>query len=265
VRKELLLGLLLCAAVGGALVVPLFRWPAGPSDAAQANPPREPKHFAPATHLAIKAVSSQAATEELLADGAGWKQAPPTTLLLNRTPRIYQTEPIQERSLPHCEVRAVRTQSGLYLRLEWDDTTENVPAAPPARRGEGGEAKGLYKRPTGATAAFADAAAVMVPDCWTGPEFPPLVMGDQHAPAKLYYWNASTGATVLKSSGRATPQPIGQTVPHRARHLKTGWVLLLELPDLPTGYPLAFALWDGEFADRDGLKFFSIWYVLRWE
>jgi hypothetical protein len=263
VRKKLLLGLLVSAVVGGTLVAVLFRWPINPSGAAQADAPREATRYAPATHLAIKAVSSQSGTEELLADGAVWKQAPTTTLLLSRTPRIYQTEPIQERRLPQCEVRAVRAQGRLYLRLQWDDATKNAPTAPPARRGEGGEV--LYKRPTGAPAVFADAAAVMVPDNWTGPEFPSLVMGDQHARAKLYYWNASTGVTVLKSSGRTTPQPTGQTFPHRARHSKTGWLLILELPDLPTGYPLAFALWDGEFADRDGLKFFSIWYVLRWE
>jgi hypothetical protein len=262
-RKKLLLGLLVSIIVGVILVTVLFRWPVNPSGAAQAEAPREARSFAPATHLAIKVVSSQSGTEELLADGAAWKPAPATTLLLSRTPRIYQTEPIQERRLPQCEVRAVRAQGRLYLRLQWDDTTENAPAAPPARRGEGGEA--LYKRPTGATAAFPDAAAVMVPDNWTGPELPSLVMGDQHAPAKLYYWNASTGATVLKSSGRTTPQPTGLAVPHRARHGKTGWKLILELPDMPMGYPLAFALWDGEFGDRDGLKFFSIWYVLRWE
>jgi DMSO reductase family type II enzyme heme b subunit len=102
----------------------------------------------------------------------------------------------------------------------------------------------------------------MVPDHWSGPEFPSLIMGDRHTPAKLYYWNASTGAAVLKSFGRATPQPVGQAVHHRARHTQARWTLILELPDLPAGYPIAFALWDGEFGDRDGLKFFSVWYVL---
>ena len=40
------------------------------------------------------------------------------------------------------------------------------------------------------------------------------------------------------------------------------WRLTLELPDQPDGVPVAFALWDGASGDRDGLKFFSIWYVL---
>jgi hypothetical protein len=25
---------------------------------------------------------------------------------------------------------------------------------------------------------------------------------------------------------------------------------------------VAFAVWDGQYGDRDGLKFFSVWYVL---
>jgi hypothetical protein len=262
VRRKTILGLLVSIAIGTALVLGVARWPAKPSQAAPADAPKDTPTYAPALRLTIKAAASQAETEELLADGAAWKRAPATAVLLNRTPRIYQTEPIQERPVPQCEVRMVRARGHLYLRLQWDDPTENAPKAPRARSGEDGEAKLLYKRPTGATATFADAAAVMVPDAWSGPEFPSLLMGDKHAPAKLYYWNASTGAEVLKSSGRSTPQPVGQAVPHRARHTKAGWTLILELPDLPSGYPIAFALWDGEYEDRDGLKFFSIWYVL---
>jgi hypothetical protein len=246
-----------------ALAVVVMRWPASPSNAAQTDPPHGAQPYAPATHLTINAGASQAATEELLGDGAAWKVMTPTTVLLNRTPRIYQTEPVRERRLPQFEVRLLRAHGRVYLRLQWDDVTENSPKAPLARGGEGGQAKLLYKRPTGATSAFPDAAAVMVPESWSGPEFPSLLMGDRHTPAKLYYWNASTGAEVLKSSGRATPQPVGQAVQHRARHTQAGWILILELPDLPTGYPIAFALWDGEFGDRDGLKFFSVWYVLQ--
>jgi hypothetical protein len=263
--KKLLFGLVASGFLGGIVLVVLLRWPVSPSDAAQPDPQPAEQTYTPATHLKIKAIASEAVAEELFKDGDVWNQAMPTAIVLSRTPRIYQTEPIQERQVPRCDVRAVRANGRLYLRLQWNDKTENAPKAPPARGGEGGDPKLLYKRPTGATASFPDAAAVMVPDNWTGPEFPSLVMGDQHAPAKLYYWNASAGAEVLKASGRATPQPIGQAVPHRATHTNAGWTVILELPDLPTGYPIAFALWDGEFGDRDGLKFFSVWYVLLWD
>jgi DMSO reductase family type II enzyme heme b subunit len=88
-------------------------------------------------------------------------------------------------------------------------------------------------------------------------------MGDAHNPARLYYWNASRGAAVLTASGRATPQPTGEKFTHRARHGAGKWTLTLELPALADGYPVAFAIWDGQFGDRDGLKFFSVWYVLN--
>lgn len=215
----------------------------------------------PAANLRIRVGTSQAKGEALLdAAASAWDQAAPTAVILNRTPRLYQTEPVQERPIPGCQVHALHSGGKLLLRLQWDDPTKNVPEAPPARKGEGGEL--LYKRPTGATASFADAAAVMVPDGWTGPAFPSLLMGDKQSPARLYYWSASRGAQVMTATGRATPQPTGQTLPHRARHQNGQWIATLELVDQPDGYPIAFAFWDGEFADRDGLKFFSVWHVL---
>ena len=120
----------------------------------------------------------------------------------------------------------------------------------------------MYKRPTAETGAFADAAAVMVPDHWTGPSFPSLLMGDKDSPARLYYWSASWGALELLASGRATPQPNGRSFPCRAHHAQGQWTLTAGIPNQPDGYPVAFAVWDGHFGDRDGLKFFSIWYVL---
>jgi hypothetical protein len=217
----------------------------------------------PATNLRIQVGNSPAGSEALLDLSAGdWNQAPPTSLLLNRTPRLYQTEPIPNRPIPRCQVRALRAGGKLFVRLQWEDATKNAPEAPPARTGEGGDPKQLYKRPTGEPSAFADAAAVMVPEAWTGPAFPSLVMGDKNAPVHIAYWNASRGARLMKASGRATPQPTGQTIPHRSRHENAQWVVTLELADLPDGYPIAFAVWDGQFDDRDGLKCFSVWHVL---
>jgi complex iron-sulfur molybdoenzyme family reductase subunit gamma len=213
--------------------------------------------------LRIRVGDSEARGDALLDPAAAdWQRAAPTAVLLSRTPRIYQTEPMQDRSIPGCQVRARRASGKLYVRLQWDDATRNAPAAPPARTGEGGDPKQLYKRPTGETASFADAAAVMIPEQWTGPAFPSLLMGDKHTPARLYYWSASRGTQMLSASGRATPQPTGVSFPHCARHAEGQWTVTMEIPDPADGYPVAFAIWDGEFGDRDGVKFFSIWYVL---
>jgi DMSO reductase family type II enzyme heme b subunit len=226
--------------------------------AAPAKPPA--KALPPAVRLRILVGESKEPAKILL-DPAfrGWHKAKPAAIVLSRTPRIYQTEPATKRPAPACEVRALRATGELYLRIRWEDATKNAPrAAPAVRTGE----KPQVRRPTGHTSAFADAAAVMVPTNWQGPSFPSLLMGDKKTPARLYYWNASYGAEELTASGRATPQRTGESFPHRARHDGRRWMLTLAVPDLPKGYPVAFAFWDGQFGDRDGLKFFSIWYVV---
>jgi DMSO reductase family type II enzyme heme b subunit len=217
----------------------------------------------PAARLRVRVAEHVGDGKQLLdPDGPAWEKAVPTKVLLSRTPRIYRTEPVRDLRAPDLEVRSLRSGGKLYLRLRWDDTTENAPKAPPRKTGKGGVAEQLYKRPTGETRAFADAAAVMFPERWTGPSFPSLLMGDRHAPARLFYWNASRGAEELTASGRATPAPTGKTFAHRGRYAGGRWTLVMGLPDRAEGWPLAFAVWDGETGDRDGLKYFSIWYVL---
>lgn len=259
VRKQIRwLGTAVIIAV--ALVMVIRRGTSMPS-APATRPPVQA--LPPAAQLRIQVSEAPAGGKPLLnPDAVAWKQAAPTAIILNRTPRIYQTEPVQDRTLPACQVRALRSGNRLWLRLQWNDATKNAPEAPPAMTGEAGDPKLLYKRPTGETASFADAAAVMVPDHWTGPAFPSLLMGDKQAPATLYYWNASRGGKVLTASGRATPQPSGKSFPYQARHADSAWIVTMELPWQAEGYPVAFAIWDGAFADRDGLKFFSVWHVL---
>jgi hypothetical protein len=234
----------------------------GAADTEREAAPQKPPSRAlpPPARLRIYMVRTREKPNRLV-EGANraWAKARPTALLLKRTPRVYQTEPVVARAIPACEVRALRAGGRLYLRLQWDDPTRNAPRPPPRRTGG---VKHLRKRPTGHTASFPDAAAVMVPEKWSGPAFPSLLMGDKKSPVHLYYWNASRGAEVLAASGRATPQPTGKRFPHRARHDGAHWTLTLALPAPPAGYPLAFAVWDGGAGDRDGLKFFSVWYVL---
>jgi hypothetical protein len=248
------------------MVVALGRgWLASRSGAADPPVPAPPAAsvLTPAANLRIPvAVGGGDGQAFLDPDAAAWKDAPPTAILLSRTPRIYATEPVRERVVPSFEVRAVRAGGKLHLRLEWEDSTRNAPAAPPAKEGGDGGGAQLYKRPTAETSTFGDAAAVMVPEQWAGPGFPSLSMGDKATPVQIYYWNASRGAAELKATGRATPQPSGASFLSQARHTGRKWLLSAELPDRPDGYPVAFAVWDGEQGDRDGLKFFSVWYVL---
>lgn len=193
-----------------------------------------------------------------------WEKATPTPLLLSRTPRIYQTEPLDQPAPPDAEVRVLRRGDSLLVRLAWADATENAPRPPEARKGEAGKPEILYKKPTTETSAFSDAAAVMLPEKWEGPAFPSLVMGDEKSPALLYYWSASRGTDVVEAKGRASTTKLGRPFPARAAFHDGRWAVVLTVPapSLDAGYPAAFAVWDGAHGDRDGIKFFSTWYVL---
>jgi complex iron-sulfur molybdoenzyme family reductase subunit gamma len=237
-----------------------------PAENASASDRASSEKLPPPANLLLHVGAGDWAAEALLDPAASaWKDAAPTKVLLNRTPRIYQTEPPFTGTPPACEVRGLRTGDRLLLRLQWTDATRDAPTAPERKTGEGGDAAKLYKRPTGETSAFADAAAVMLPQKWSGGPFPSLVMGDRSTPVRLFYWNASRGAEELSATGRATPEPTGKTFAHRAAYADGRWTLTAELPAPPDGCPIAFAVWDGSTGDRDGLKFFSIWYVLALE
>lgn len=237
-----------------------------PRTAGQRNPPPRTV-LPPAANLKIHLAQVSEAPEVLLDTAADiWQQAEPTAVLLSRTPRVYQTEqPAGRWPAPDLSARAIRSNDRLYVHLSWTDITRNAPQAPPAKAGvEGGDPALLYQQPTGSTGAFPDAAAVMVPDQWNGPAYPSLMMGDEHQPVSIYYWSASRGAALLSANGRTTPRVVpGTTVEHRAEFAGGRWSVTMQLPNQPAGYPLAFAVWDGEHGDRDGLKYVSVWYVLN--
>jgi hypothetical protein len=233
----------------------------GTSDAPQGE---APSRLAPAAKLKVRLAEGRGEVAALLDPAAGaWESAPATRVLLSRTPRVYQTEKPRQGQPPRLDVRCLRAGDSILFRLGWEDATRNAPEAPPRKTGQGGDPAKLYKRPTGQTSAFADAAAVMLPEGWDGGGFPSLVMGDAKGPVRLYYWNASRGPDVLRASGRARVESAGTTFRHQARFGAGGWAVTLEVPRPPGGCPVAFAVWDGEAGDRNGLKFFSVWYVLE--
>lgn len=242
----------------------------GPSASAPApQQPRsnsKPPNPLPAAERMRISAGHSAATALALLDEASpeWAAAAPTPIILARTPRVYPSEPKLDTPPPALEVKVLRAEQRLVVRMSWSDATQDVPQAPPAKTGEGGgEPSRLYHRPTEHTSSFPDAAAVMIPDAWTGPGFPSLMKGDTNDSATFYYWNGSRGGSVLSATGRATIHPIpGATLAYRAGWSDGHWTVVMSMPDQPDGYPVAFAVWDGSQGNRDGLKFFSIWYVL---
>lgn len=240
--KNLLLVLLL--VLGGAAAVP------GADPATPAN-----------LRLAV-ATSPLPRVTLLEPDAAAWQQIPVEHLALNRTPPLYDTDPPATLDIPSVEVRLARSEGKLLVHMSWRDTSDDeaslaaVPDTPPEQR--------IHKEHTAAANRFFDAAAVMFPKAQSGGVFTPsLQMGDSGQPVIIYYWNAARGAMLMEAQGRSTTRRTGETFPARAGYRAGLWRVVLELPELPAGVPLAFAVWNGSQQDRDGRKYFSVWHWLE--
>lgn len=172
-----------------------------------------------------------------------WLKQPATSL------KVYP-----QTSVPPATVGAgpgavkLRAQAGattLALHLEWPDRK------PAMRRGVN---------------QFADAAAVQWPLRHAG-ELPHVGMGHRGAPVVLWFWRADGTAETLAAEGFGTLTRQA-TDGLRARGVwQNGlWrVVLSAAATAPaTGVmPLAIAVWNGEGAERDGLKRLSAWQTLR--
>lgn len=218
---------------------------------------------APANNLALKVASTQVAPDALLdPDASGWQQVAAKDVALNRTPPLYDTDPPAGLEVGHVNVQVARGGGKLLLRLAWRDATQDTaviakpPATPPEAR--------RMKEHSEQSNRFFDAAAVMFPaNLSTGIASPSLQMGDANDPVTIYYWNAARGPMLMKAAGRATTARTGEGFPARGVYQGGEWRLAVELPDIPAGVPLAFAVWNGSEQDRDGRKAFSVWYRLQ--
>ncbi len=214
---------------------------------------------APTLALTASTVSVDATA---LADplATAWQSIPTRQIALNRTPRLYETEPPSELEIAAIELRTARAGGRLMVHLSWRDPTEDtakIMAAP------GAPAEGRFlKEPTEATDRFFDAAAVMCP-AKAATAGPGLQMGDAENPVIIYYWNAARGPMLMDARGRETTRRTGQSFPARASYRDGAWSVSFELPDLAKGTPLAFAVWNGSQKDRDGRKYFTVWHWLE--
>ena len=211
----------------------------------------------------LSATKSSASAEMLLNGGPGaWNQIPVKLVALNRTPPLYDTDEPAVQEIPGVEVRVARAGGKLLVQLAWRDVTRDavtlaeVPTSAPETR--------FRKVQTEADDRFFDAAAVMFPEKADGAgTSPSLQMGDPEHPVQIYYWNATRGAILMQAAGRSTTKRTGQAFPANGTYQNGQWNVTMELPDLPSGTTLAFAVWNGSQKDRDGRKYFSVWQVLE--
>ena len=208
----------------------------------------------------LTVTSLSAASEALLNGSASWDQVPAHQISLNRTPPLYDTDEPASLEIATVDVRAARANGKLLVRMAWLDPTQDaaplpeVPNTPPETR--------FRKLPTEADDRFFDAAAVMFP-AKPGAMTPSLQMGDTDDPVHIYYWNAARGPMLMEAAGRGTTRRTGASFAAHGAYEKGRWTVALELPDLPAGTPVAFAVWNGSQKDRDGRKYFSVWQVLK--
>jgi hypothetical protein len=217
----------------------------------------------PAAGQVLPVAASSASVASLLAGGPGeWSQTAAKRVALNRTPPLYDTDEPAGLEIGSLNVRLARSGGKLLVNLEWSDATQDSatlaapPDSPPETR--------FQKVPTEADDRFFDAAAVMYPARPGGGAMAPsLQMGDPGDAVQIYYWNAARGAAVMEAHGRGTTRRTGATFPAHGAYENGRWWVTMELPDLPTGTTVAFAVWNGSQKDRDGRKYFSVWQVLE--
>ncbi len=208
-------------------------------------------------------VSTAAGKAETFRDpqAAAWGKFPVQRAALNRTPRLYDTEAPSDPEIPFVDIRLVRADGKLLVQMVWRDPTRdsaqiaNLPVAPTEGRPQ--------KELTEATDRFFDAAAVMHPaQLPPNGVWPSLQMGESGIPVRIYFWNAARGAVLVEAEGRGTTRRTNETFPAQAAYKEGAWHLTMELPDKPSGMPLAFAIWNGSQQDRDGRKYFTTWLRL---
>ena len=217
----------------------------------------------PVAGQSLSVAASSASIDKLLNGGfAAWSQIAVKRVALNRTPPLYDTDEPANLEIPSVDVRSARTGGKLLMQLSWRDPTRDatafadVPNTPPETR--------FRKVQTEADNRFFDAAAVMFPSrSGSGAITPSLQMGDADHPVEIYYWNATRGSMLMQSQGRGTTRRTGQNFPTNSTCQNGLWNVIFELPDLPAGTTVAFAVWNGSQDDRDGRKYFSVWQVLE--
>lgn len=189
---------------------------------------------------------------------AEWKSAAPVMLALHRTPPLYSTDAPAAIEIPSVQAQIIHNATGNFVRLEWSDKTHDTDVIPKAERTWQGD---HLVTQSAATDRFSDACAVMVPaKPGSGDLNPSLQMGDADHPVHIFVWDSTRGAAVMEAHGRETTKRTGQSFPAQGQYAAGKWSVTLQIPDLPVGTPFAVAIWNGSQQDRDGRKYFTIWY-----
>jgi dimethylsulfide dehydrogenase subunit gamma/complex iron-sulfur molybdoenzyme family reductase subunit gamma len=198
-------------------------------------------------------VISGSGADAVSPQAAIWKKAPATQVALQPAFPGHVAI-VGTPATEHLTVQAVRAGDRLFMKLAWSDRTANT----------------IIKD----TAAFVDGAAVQFPI--NGKEDTPAYMGDPDNPVNIWHWGANghTENLVAHGFGSATRVP-SEGLKSAAVRTNNGWAVVLTRslrvkPDEGVTLrgkgiiPVAFAVWDGENQERDGLKAVTLeWWQLQ--
>ena len=198
-------------------------------------------------------------------DGNHWASADAIDISLQPTPVPMQPSEYIQSTLKQedvgavgaVNVRVLHDGNNLFLRLEWEDPTDNNDVSQPNL--------------------FADGAAVMFP---FGEDAPLITMGNETAPVNQWHWQADLARPHnVTTAGLGTTYRTPQTfVESSAKWASQRWKVVLSRP-LETADPdnhvlfqvgqpfkAAFCVWEGSNQERAGVKSFSVqWTEYSWE
>jgi len=192
-----------------------------------------------------------------------WASAKATHLHLNLTPPLYAGDATDDGFRPEVSVQLLRLDDGsIIVRAQWADPTANL-AGNGTRFPDGGEAH-VYKKHSDGVGTFPDAFCAMIP-VKRGPHaaYPSMMMGEKQQPVDLCFWKAGTGFQLLGAHGRASTEKAKTPLAGKSVREDGRWTVTMVLPDLTPGTPVCFAVWDGAREQRDGIKYFSLWYEVE--
>jgi len=187
-----------------------------------------------------------------------WRQIKPSRITLY--PQVSARPKNTQRKTSAATVKALYNEHELALYIEWPDRRRS------AERGIG---------------KFADALALQFPVQYgPGIALPYIGMGDSGHPVGVWLWRGDGSVETLAAEGfgSLTAQPsdggrakgiwkegVWRVVVSRAFKAASPGPVVDMAPANQNPVPVAFAIWNGDEAQRDGQKMFSSWRFLHFD
>jgi DMSO reductase family type II enzyme heme b subunit len=199
-------------------------------------------------------LAMQSSTDLSDPENAAWRDAQEYRIDLGLAPPVHQSVNLRHdpavASVP-VFLRVATNGERLYLRMRWSDATQNT---------------------TSSRTDFADGAAVQF--ALGDAQSTSFMMGAANGPVNIWYWKAGQAqAQNLAAGGFGSTTPLDTAgLSSSSVYRSNGeWVLVFSRPleqsgdhqvQLGSGAAnLAFALWQGDQKQRDGLKHVSMGWV----